>query len=250
MIDRTFEVEGPGSVEIRTVAGRIDVKEGRSDSIRVMADVPESKLTVEQRGPVVTVASEKRGFLSAGSVNVTVEVPPGCNVLANVVSADVFCQPPLGRLEVNSASGDIRFANAEELNAKTASGDVHGTDIGGRCTFVSASGDIHLGTIEGRSEISTASGDVHISDVSAQLTASTMSGDIYIRRFAGDDLKSKSLSGSVRLGIPAGTSVELDATTRSGDIRLPKPSKVKKEVTRHANIEIRLVSGDVTLNRV
>jgi DUF4097 and DUF4098 domain-containing protein YvlB len=178
-----------------------------------------------------------------------VDAPAGCDVSASVASADIESKTHLGRLDVNSASGDIRITTVDELNAKTASGDVHG-DLVGRCSFASASGDIRLNRAEGKFEASTASGDVYVDEATDDMTSSTLSGDLNLKKFSGENLRIKAVSGSARVGIPAGTAVSLDATTRSGDIRLPEPSSDTVEPTGHTNVTARLVSGDLTIKRV
>jgi DUF4097 and DUF4098 domain-containing protein YvlB len=77
-----------------------------------------------------------------------------------------------------------------------------------------------------------------------------MSGDVSVRRFGSDDFSAKSMSGSVEIGIPAGTSVDLDATTLSGDILLPEPQDSPPSPSGTTDIKVRLVSGDLKIRRV
>jgi DUF4097 and DUF4098 domain-containing protein YvlB len=185
------------------------------------------------------------------SVYLAIEVPDGIDIDVNVASADVECEPPSARLNVNSASGDIRFTDTGELTVKTASGDVHGHRVDGKLNFVSASGDLHIESIGDRASISTASGDIQIGEASGPITTSTMSGDVQVRRFGGDDFAAKSMSGSVDLGIPAGSSVDLDATTLSGDITLPEPQEPPSGTPAgNVDLKVRLVSGDLKVRRV
>lgn len=249
MIEKEFQVDGAGSIDIRFASGRLTLREGAAGAILVRVDGKTNGLNVDQRGSTVTISNDRSGFLGGGRYQITVDVPVGCEVSASVASADIQSKAHLGRLEVNSASGDIRVTNVDELSAKTASGDVHGNVVG-RCSFVSASGDIHLNHVGEKFEASTASGDVYVEAVDADMTSSTLSGDLNVKRFSGENLKVKAVSGSVRVGIPAGTAVSLDATTRSGDIRLPEPSAGDTAPIGHANVTARLVSGDLTIKRV
>jgi len=249
VIEKEFGIEGAGSVDVRFASGRLTLREGEAGKIFVRVDGKTDNLNVDKRGSTVTISHDRSGFLGGGRYQITLDVPPGCEVSVSVASADIQSKAHLGLLEVNSASGDVRVTSVDELSAKTASGDVHG-DVVGRCSFVSASGDIRIAKVEGKFEASTASGDVYVDEAGDDITSSTLSGDLGVKRFSGENLRVKAVSGSVRVGIPAGTAVNLDATTRSGDIRLPEPEANNIAPIGHANVTARLVSGDLTIKRV
>jgi hypothetical protein len=258
-MEKSFQVGADGALDVRIASGKVEVKRGQEGVIVVRGRGATENLSVEQHGSTVWVSSEPRSTqISKGihigvgrSVYLAIEVPDGIDIDVNVASADVECEPPSARLNVNSASGDIRFTDTGELTVKTASGDVHGHEVTGKLSFVSASGDLHIESIGDRASISTASGDIQIGEVSGPITTSTMSGDVQVRRFGGDDFAAKSMSGSVDLGIPAGSSVDLDATTLSGDITLPEPQEPPSGTPAgNVDLKVRLVSGDLKVRRV
>lgn len=249
MIDKEFLVEGQGSVEVRFASGRLNVVEGAPGKIRVTVDGSTSDLTIEQVGSLITVGTRKSGFLVSSRYRITVEAPHGTNISASVASADVQCDIKSGQFDIKTASGDVRFTHTETLTAHTASGDIHGTSTG-VCNLVSASGDLHLDSASGKVSASTASGDIYVNHATADVNASSLSGDVIIGRFEGENLKAKAVSGNVKLGIPAGTEVNLDANSLSGNIRLPEPSAENSPRRSHADISVSLVSGDLTIKRV
>jgi DUF4097 and DUF4098 domain-containing protein YvlB len=59
----------------------------------------------------------------------------------------------------------------------------------------------------------------------------------------------KSMSGDLRVGIPAGTRVEAEIDSLSGDVHLPK---TKSNVTpqRTTKLRARTVSGDIEVSRI
>lgn len=254
MTDFQFQIEGVASLDVRIPSGKIEVREGTDGVISVeLAGSGAGDVVVEQRGSTVSITSKREGgfFLIDRSVYVTATVPAGSDLRVKVASADMYCDGAMGHITFNSASGDLRFGRTVELDAKTASGDLRGAVVHERLHFVSASGDLHVGEVTGRAEVSTASGDMHADRMEASTSVSTMSGDIHIREFSGDEFTGKSMSGNVRLGIPEGTRVDLDANSFSGKVRLPerKSSPSSGVAVRATRIGVKLVSGDLTIKR-
>ncbi len=258
-MEKSFEVGSDGALDVRIASGKIEVKRGREGVIVIRGRGDTENLVVEQHGSTVWVSSEprstqisKRIHIGVGrSVYLSIEVPDGIDIDVNVASADLECDPVSARLNVNSASGDIRFTDTGDLTVKTASGDVHGRTVSGKLNFVSASGDLHIDSIGDRASVSTASGDIQIGEARGPITTSTMSGDVEVRRFGGDDFAAKSMSGSIDIGIPAGSSVDLDATTLSGDIILPEPQDAPSgTLAGSVDLKVKLVSGDLKVRRV
>lgn len=251
MIEETFSVEETPSLDIRVASGKVSVRKGAAGTVTVRAKGNTDNLMVEQRGSTIWISNEQRRSWMDKSVHLTVEVPDGTDLDASVASADVVCEVPMGRLTINSASGDIRFTDADEIVVKTASGDVSGNNVAGRVNFTSASGDLQLDVVDDRAELSTASGNMRVGTASGAIITSTMSGDVRIDTYLGSDLSAKGMSGRVDLGVPGGTTVHLDATTMSGTIDLPEPSTTHDTPDLGTlNLRVRLVSGDLKLRRV
>jgi hypothetical protein len=78
----------------------------------------------------------------------------------------------------------------------------------------------------------------------------TLSGDIRVGRHTGPDLKAKSMSGGVRIGIPPRTRLDLDANTLSGRVSLPSPGTGDEPPEREMGVKVRLVSGNLRIDRV
>jgi hypothetical protein len=54
----------------------------------------------------------------------------------------------------------------------------------------------------------------------------------------------------VRIGIPTRTRLDLDANSFSGRVRLPTPSAATEPPEREITAKIRLVSGDIRIDRL
>jgi hypothetical protein len=59
------------------------------------------------------------------------------------------------------------------------------------------------------------------------------------------------MARSARLGIPIGTTVDLDATTLSGQVILPEAvEETTSPSERHTSVRVKMVSGDLEIRRV
>ncbi|MGH8944731.1 MAG: DUF4097 family beta strand repeat-containing protein [Acidimicrobiia bacterium] len=252
MINQEFTVTGTPEVEVRIASGRVEIMKGPSGFISVEVDTRDPDFTVEQRGNLVLIASDRNsGWLSRGSDFVTVRMPPGGEARISTASARFDCEPHMGRIDVKTASGDVEIESADIATVKTASGDVGIGDVGKALRAASASGDIFIrGECEGSVGLNTASGDVHIERCSATIDVNLVSGDAYIRRFTGNQASFKSMSGNIDLGIPEGSKVDLDATILSGKLRIPEKRDLPIPVERHISVKAKLISGDLTIERL
>ncbi len=252
MIHENFSVDGSPDIEIRLEAGRVEVHRGEPGSVEVTVDTKAADFVVEQRGNSILVSSDKTTpWLSRGSAYLMIRAPDGADLRMAVASAAVRADLPLGKVDIKTASGDIELESVENLVIKTASGDAEVASVDHALRFSSASGDLRVReSCHGSVAVSTASGDVHIEDSDASVNVSTASGDVRISRFTGSSASFKAMSGSVDLGIPRRSEVSLDVNLLSGKLRLPEPESSHDEPERQMSVRAKLVSGNLTINRV
>lgn len=252
MIHENFSVDGSPDIEVRLEAGRVEVHRGEPGTVDVTVDTKAADFIVEQRGNSILVSSDKTTpWLSRGSAYVVIRAPEGADLRVAVASAPVRVDLTLGKVDIKTASGDIELDRAESLVIKTASGDAEVARVEHALSFTSASGDLRVReSCHGSVAVSTASGDVYIEDTDASVTVNTASGDVRIGRYTGRGASFKAMSGSVDLGIPRRTEVSLDVNLLSGKLRLPKPESSQEEPERQVSVRAKLVSGNMTINRV
>ncbi len=251
-IQEEFAVDDRPELDVRIQSGRIELVKGRPGVVKVSVETQDPELTVEQRGDLIVVSSDKSAsWLSRGSSFVVVEAPDGTDAVISAISARVESQIPLEHVEINSASGEVELTSATSAVIKTASGDTRIGTIEKALRLKTASGDLYVtGSCEGTVGLASASGQVDIATARAALNINTVSGDINLHRFYGDKAVMKSMSGDIRIGIPAGTNVDLDASLLSGNLHLPDAPQEKVPTTRHTTIRAKLVSGDLRIDRI
>ena len=134
----------------------------------------------------------------------------------------------------------------------TASGDVQIRSIGGEAKINSASGDVILREVKGELSVNSASGDVLVREAGSSV------GDQHRLRRPGDRQRRqtgkvtlKSASGDLKVGIREGTSLWVDARSRSGEVRSELPVSDLPPDGNGPSVELRAntMSGDITVAR-
>lgn len=249
----TFTVTRSLSFELVTGSGDVEVLPSGSDQVVVELDGgPEASYTVELNGPELLVRppSKRSGKRRYASTDIKIQVPEGSTGVIRTGSGDVVVMIDMHELTVATASGDLRMAGtvAGDFEAKTASGDVKLRDVGRNVYVATASGDVLLDSVGGDLRYNSASGDMRATAVDGIVEVKSVSGDIAVEVATGHTVRARTLSGNVRLGIPAGRTVDLDMQTLSGEVinRLQKSSD-DTDKRKSLAISVKTVSGDLKL---
>ena len=253
MLEQRFHTPLPLDLEIEIPSGDIEVEtaEGEESYVRVdsgderLLDEVEithdgGRLRIVYRGRKrlggLTIAVGSFSFGPEG-LKVTARVPHGTSLKAKTASADTTVTGRLGALEINGVSGDLRVRGeiSGDARLKTVSGDARIEQVGGALTAQTVSGDVQVGPVGGSSEVKTVSGDIRVDGV--------RSGDV---RFT-------SISGDIEIGISAGSAVDVDAGSTSGDLSSEVPLG-SEPVEASGDVPLvvvrgRTVSGDVRVFR-
>ncbi len=247
----TYDVEQRPRLEVRVPAGRITVETGNEGSISVsVTGGGAESVEVGQTGDTVFVRRLQGGWFRSGSVAVSAVVPTGCEIEVSVASADIDLRGAMGATTVKSASGDLRAETVASLDVSSASGNLQVDDVEGDAGISTASGDVTLGSVNGRLNVKLASGDLEVGRVCGAAKCSSASGDLRVRRFEGDEITIKSVSGDTTVAFPAGTRLVADCTSLSGAIRFPKGDGPQFEgERREVRMSGRSVSGGISVER-
>lgn len=228
-----------GDMLVKTVSGDAELRDVTSDSLTAQTSSGNFTLT---------------GLRDAGDVEV------------KTVSGDVKLRDVEGdSLTVHTSSGKIQMDEGTlsgALDLETTSGNV--TVLGIRaadCRLVSSSGSLALEGCTGRLDMRTVSGDIEVENgKEVELAIETSSGQV---RFSGSlytpgEHQVQSVSGDVRLVLPADAAFDLNIETTSGSIQTEFPVTMTQFEKRHVAgavngggppLRISTSSGDVTLER-
>ena len=250
----SFSFSGPLLFDIATSSGDVEILSGDGDQVIVeLRGGPAETYVVELQGSELTVRppSKPSGKRRYASTDIKVYVADNSAGSVRTTSGDLLVVPRLRDLTFATASGDCRLQTsiAEDLEVKTASGDLKLRDIEGNLTVTTASGDVVADDVGADFRFNSASGDARITAVAGTVEVKTVSGNLSVRSAAGPSVRMRSISGDARLGIPAGRTVDLDMQTMSGDVtnRIKKAGEATTTARRSLAISMKSVSGSLRL---
>jgi DUF4097 and DUF4098 domain-containing protein YvlB len=285
MRTETFQTPGETRLDIRLGAGEIRVETAEVQETTVVleplrdndasaAAVENARVELRERGSghevLVDARDRGRGIFRNAEVLIVVTAPEGTSVESKSGSADVEGRGRFGSVDIETGSGEIEFSEVTgEASINAASGDVQLGSIGGAARVNTASGDVLIRSIGGEGKINSASGDVIIREVHGELSVNSASGDVLVREAAssvgvntasGDQeigavttgkVTLKSASGDLKVGIREGTSLWVDARSRSGEVRSELPVSDLPPDGNGPSVELRAntMSGDITVAR-
>ena len=221
MTEHRFQTPAPVELVVRIPTGDIDIETVESDESLVSLDGDDKlvdltevrqegrRLVVELKGKKAFGITISIGDFSFGSARMRVraKVPHGSSTVFNTASADMKVRGRLASLEAKSASGDL-VVNGE---------------IEGDATVKTVSGDVRLERVGGELTVQTVSGDVSAQSIGGSLESKTVSGDLRVESVREGRATAQSVSGDIELGVPAGTSLDVDAGSVSGELESEVP---------------------------
>lgn len=203
----------------------------------------------------------------SASVDIAVTVPTGSTVAAESGSGDIRLDGRFADVSAKCGSGDIAVDTCDDLQLTTGSGDVYVTESAG-ARVRTGSGSIRIGTAGGTVElesgsgtieveqplssgrISAASGDLRVATVDGRVELKTASGDITAHRGVEGELRARTASGNVSVGIVAGTAANLEVSSISGSIHSDLDhADAPAETDRALLLSVSTVSGSIRLHR-
>jgi len=212
--------------------------------------------------------------LRSGSGDLLTEGRAGAQDL-ETSSGNIQVHGAAGRIEAASTSGDLSLTEIAAAQLHTTSGDVSVSGARGPLSARSTSGDVAILAAADSLSLETVSGDIRVDAAPRGLEIETVSGQVEAREVAGvarlhgssgdivldlaaplRRVRVDSVSGDVRLHLPAGLGCDLDVRSSSGAIEAGLPMTLRT-VSRHAivggvagggvPIVVRTASGDIAV---
>jgi hypothetical protein len=222
-IEKTFQTAGPLRISASVASGEIELESADGEETTVVVDSAKAAdlehVSIELRdrgaGQELVVGTERRRGLFGGAVQIQVA---GFSLGHADYRIRIRC-PHGASLAIRTASADVRARGRFEDGAvKTASGEVELDTFFGELDVRGVSGNVSVHRVEGRVNAQAVSGAVRVESAGSTVTAKTVSGDQHIGVEQGQ-VRTTSVSGDVEIAVRAGSRVDVDAGTVSGDLR-------------------------------
>lgn len=253
----SFAGVGPVQADVEVPAGEVELKPVEDNQVVVSLE-PWGRS--DQKAEEVIAASEvsfdagrlrvrvpQRPFRST-EIRCTIVLPTRSSVRAKTASADVEAHGTLGDFTVVVASGDVSLERIEgELSFTSASGDLSCEVVTGRLKAKGASSDVSVTAVGGPVDVTLASGDVSIGDAATSVKVATASGDFALGCAHEGEVRIKSASGDITVGVAPGVGAYLDVMSISGEMSSELPVEGSGQGSAQLSISCQTMSGDVRI---
>lgn len=225
-VDETRPAAAEGVVEVRNVAGSVEVTGWDRGEVRVTGALEEDveDLVVERSGrrTRVEVRLPEDRHVQDGGAELTIRVPRGSQVVVSTVSAGIRVADVDGDLDLTSVSGSVvAGAGPGGVRAESISGGVRVDGGRDEVRARSTSGRVEIRDGRGTVEASSVSGGVDVSGSTfGGVQLETVSGGVHFRGDVTQDasLRLESMSGSLELDVPEDVDAEFELSTFSGSL--------------------------------
>ncbi len=223
-IERTASLGSGGKVMVEATNGSIHVETGDGDEVRVVA----------RKKARADSASEARELLAGVEVRVE-ERGDTVKIFADIPRSSWYSG------DSATVSFEITMPAGAELDASSKNGSIEVREIGGRTRLETQNGSITAKGVGGPLEADSNNGSIKAYDVEGAVSAETTNGSIKIEITAddlGEDMRIKTVNGSIDLRLEAGVAASIDARTRNGSVNSDFPGGVQDRRKRTLDLDL------------
>jgi hypothetical protein len=279
----TYSTPTPIDVAINLQVGRLEiVASDREDTVVTVSPSNGSKAidrrgvdntTIDFDGQRLTVVGPKPrlswiGPGPADSIEITVELPTGSRLTAEVVAGSVRTSGRLGGTRIKASTGSVDVEASGDLWLRAAHGNATvGTADGGidvvssygnvkvekvtgDALLKSSHGSVVVGESGGTVETKLSYGDIDIAKALGSVAAKTAYGSIHLGEVSNGSIEADSGYGEVTIGVRSGIPAWLDLSSKNGNVRNRLESDAAPDAGEQTvAVRARTQWGDITVQR-
>lgn len=276
----TYLTPTPIDLAINLPVGMIEVLAGdRTDTVVTVSPTNQAR-AVDRRGAEetsvdfdgrrLTVTGPKPRFSVIGpteSVDVTVELPSGSRLTAEISVGGVRTAGRLGNTRIKASTGPVDVDATGDLWLRASHGNATVSTVDGGIEITADHGQIRVGTVTGDAILKASHGsimvgeaggdldaklsygDLDVTTALASVSAKTAYGSIHLHEVSSGSIQVESGYGQVTIGVRPGVPAWLDLSSKDGRVRnelagdrAPDSSEQTVSVrarTQHSDISIR-----------
>jgi DUF4097 and DUF4098 domain-containing protein YvlB len=246
----TYDTPAPVSVSLDLGVARVRIAASdRTDTVvdvRPTDETDQSDVRAAEQvrvdlahGTLRVTGPRARGFdfsRATRSVDVSIELPSGSPISAEVQVGDVRCAGRLGECRLKTSAGNFWLEQTGPLRLTTSAGSVTAEAVAGNAEISTGSGRVEIGEVEGAALVKNSNGLTTIDAVTGDLRVRAANGDVRVGR-AGAGVDAKTSNGSIHLGEVVRGSVALGTAMGDLDIGIAEGTAAWLEVdTGHGRL--------------
>lgn len=242
-----YETPEPVSVALELSVG--DVLIAASDRADTVVEVRPSDETNESD---VTAAQQVRVGYTDGMLRVTGPKARTFDFSRKTRSVDVSIELPSGsRVSADMQVGNFRSSGqAGSTEVTTRSGQVQIGAVEGTVVVKNSNGDTTIDAVTGDVRVRAANGNISVERAGADVDAKTSNGRIRLGEVARGLVVLETATGDLEIGIAEGSDARLDLNTGFGRVRNRLEDAVQPgETGETVEVRGRTAHGDIIINR-
>lgn len=199
-------------------------------------------------------------FSDGGSIEVSLELPTGSQLIVSSGVASVRATGTLGETRLSSGGGDVRLERTGTLRARSGFGEIEIERVAGDADITTGSGAARIGAIDGSAtiknsngdswvglagkdlRINNANGDITVDRADGTVVAKTANGDVRLGAVTRGSVVAETGRGALEIGISDGTAAYLDLQTHFGRVDSELDGSDAPQ-TRNETVEVRARTG-------
>ncbi len=234
-LSKTFTLSGPGTLEVETSGGGIDVVGTSGNQVIVEMyvkpnggwslfgsdddDIEEAledyEIDIRQDGAKVIATAERRGSNwgnSKVSISFKVIVPTSMSCDLSTSGGSIHVSDVEGTHDIHTSGGSLNFDHLSgTTEAHTSGGSINVDDYQGKLNANTSGGSIRVDGSEGEAKLETSGGSINLKNIRGSLEAHTSGGSIRADvEELGKYLTLKTSGGGITATIPGGQGLDLD----------------------------------------
>jgi DUF4097 and DUF4098 domain-containing protein YvlB len=213
----------------------------RTGRIEIVAE-PRDDLLI--RGNAFSVSKGEGGEVTLtgghrGTQAILARVPNGTDLVAGTGSASIRIRGAMGAVRATSEHGAIEIEQAASVDARSVTGRVTIGHSGGPCRVQTRSGQAEIRQGDDQVEVASESGKVLVRKAGGDVRVRTSHGGVEVTSVAPGDVAVQTISGKVKVMVPATVRPRAYLRTASGSL------SCKCEEGDDCRVAVETLSGSV-----
>lgn len=228
----SFEIDGPGNLEVETSGGHITLEGTSSNEMRVEMyvrkngknlsaediDLTDWDISITQSGNTVEARAKRKGsnWLSwnnnTPSISFVVYSPREMSANLKTSGGHIETSGLTGKQNIATSGGHLSLSDIEgEVEAKTSGGHINIQNIEGTTRAKTSGGHIEANKVKGDLHLKTSGGHIKIAEVTGSIDAKTSGGSINAElTTVGAFVDLRTSGGNVNITVPELTGLDLN----------------------------------------